>query len=85
VTTFSIQPLTREQFEAARASLAGQDITILGDEGKIEAHKVGIYFAYNGTDTLTITIMHKPWIYPASEVERRIRKWFADDGADRPA
>ncbi len=78
MTTFEIAPLTRAQFETARASLAAEGIDIVGDDGKIEAYKIGLCFAYNGTDTLAITIEHKPWIIPASGVEKRIREWFAD-------
>lgn len=81
MTTFSIQPLTRAQFEAARERLFHQGITVTGDEGKIEARKVGIDFAYNGTDTLTITMEYKPWIIPASEVEQKIRVWFSAGNA----
>lgn len=77
--TFSITPLARNQFEAARTRLADQGIPVLGDEGNIEAHKVGVHFAYNGTDTLTITMEHKPWIIPASTVEEKIREWFASN------
>ena len=78
MTTFSITPLTRDQFEAARGGLAEQGVVVLGDEGTIEASRIGLYFAYNGTDTLIITIEHKPWIVPASVIEKRIREWFAD-------
>lgn len=83
--TFHIQPLARAEFEAARERLFTQGITITGDEGKIESRKVGIDFAYNGTDTLTITMEHKPWIVPASEVEGKIREWFAGNDTDGPA
>jgi hypothetical protein len=81
MSTFSITPLTRAQFEAARTRLADQGIPVLGDEGKIEARKVGLEFIYNGTDTLTITMEHKPWIIPASTVEAKIREWFAGSQA----
>lgn len=73
---FKIQ-LTREQFEAARAKLTGQGISLNGDSGEIEGHKVGVAFSYDGTD-LTLTIEHKPFYYPADSVEKEIRSWFRD-------
>ena len=71
-----IPNLSRAEFEAARIKLQSQGITVSGDQGSVEGHKVGVNFFYNGVDTLTLTIEHKPWIYPEAEVENEIRKWF---------
>ncbi len=77
MSTFTI-PLTRQQFEAARAKLAAQGVTLTGDSGEVEGHKVGMAFSYDGSSVLTLTVEHKPWIYPESEVEKQIRGWFAE-------
>lgn len=75
MSSFTI-PISREQFEAARAKLASeQNIVLTGDKGEVEGHKVGVGFSYDGA-TLTLTVEHKPWIYPESEVEKQIRSWF---------
>lgn len=71
--TFS---LTREQFEAARARCASNGVNLIGDCGDVEGHKVGVTFNYV-EPKLTLTVEHKPWIYPESEVESEITNWFA--------
>lgn len=71
-----ITPLSRSDFDAARVRLKAQGITIIGDQGSIEGHKVGISFFYNGDDTLSLSIEHKPFYFPESVIEDEIRKWF---------
>lgn len=72
-----ITPLTCDQFTSACQKLEStENIKISGDQGSVEGFKVGINYFYNGTDTLTLTVEHKPWYYPESEVEDEIRKWF---------
>lgn len=75
MNTFSI-PLNRSQFEAARAKLAGQGVTLKGDSGQAVGHKVAVAFNYDGSANLTLTVEHKPWLYPESDVESEIRGWF---------
>ena len=72
----TITPLSRSDFEAARVKLKGQGIVISGDQGIVEGHKVGVSFFYDGVNSLTLSIQHKPFYYPETEVEDEIRKWF---------
>lgn len=71
-------PLTREQLEAARLRMADQGIVLRGDSGDVEGHGVGISFSYDGSANLALTITHKPFIYPKSAVESKIRGWFEE-------
>ncbi len=71
-----ISPLSRIDFEDARIKLQQQGITISGDQGSVEGHKVRVDFFYDGVNNLTLNIEHKPWYYPEQEVEDEIRKWF---------
>lgn len=76
MNTFTV-PLTREQFEAARAKLEAENEPIEGDFGVLSAKGVRIAFSFNGTDTLSVTVEHKPFIFTEAMVEKAIRGWFA--------
>ena len=70
-------PLTRAQFTNSSQKLQDTaNIKIAGDQGTVEGFKVRVGYFYNGIDTLTLNIDHKPWYYPEAEVESEIRKWF---------
>jgi hypothetical protein len=78
ILTFTI-PLTREQFERARQKLEAQSEPVKGDSGTLSAKGVKIAFSFNETtDTLAVTVQHKPFIYPDSRVESAIRDWFKE-------
>ena len=68
--------LTRAQFEEGRAKCAANGVQFIGDSGDVEGHNVGIVFDYQ-EPTLTLTIEHKPLLYPESMVEAEIKNWFA--------
>jgi hypothetical protein len=73
----SIQiPLTRTQLEQKRQQAAANGIVLQGDSGEAEAQGVKIGYSYDGA-LLTITVLHKPWIYPESAVEAKIDEWLA--------
>lgn len=78
VATFSI-PLTAAQFAAARERLNAEWPGIMlpaGHSGVMEQRGVKLEYSYNGTDSLVITIDHKPLFYPEGRVEAAIRGWF---------
>lgn len=74
VLTFSLSP---DEFAARKAALAGQGVNIAGDSGDISHDGVKVAYAYNGTDTLTITVEHKPFVLPESTIEKDITAWFS--------
>lgn len=77
MNTFTI-PLSREEFERARKRLEDQNEPLSGDFGTLSAKGVRIAFSFNGTDSLAVTVEHKPFIYPDSKVESAIRDWFKE-------
>ena len=75
--------LTLDQFEAAKQRLAVQFPEQFPDQqpdkaptGTLSAHGVTLDYAYVD-GTLTITVEHKPFLYPEGEVEKKIRDWFS--------
>jgi hypothetical protein len=72
-------PLTPAEYVARRQALAANGVQLpAGDSGTLFHDGVAVGCAYNGTDTLTITVTHKPWEVSESFVENKIREWFAD-------
>jgi hypothetical protein len=68
--------LTREQFEKCRGDLAAQGVSLTGDSGVINHSGCTVDFAYT-EPTLTITVVHKPFIVSESFVESQVSKWFS--------
>lgn len=76
--TFTI-PLTRQEFEHARARLEAEHEPIKGDFGMLSAKGVKIAFSFNeNINALAVTVEHTPFIYPDSRVESAIRDWFKE-------
>jgi hypothetical protein len=50
-----------------------------GNSGTLSHYGVTVVCCYNGVDTLTITVMHKPFIVSEGFVENKIREWFAEE------
>lgn len=67
--------LTRAELEAARTRLAAMNIQITGDSGEITNSGVTLDYGYV-EPVLVITVKHKPFIYPESAIEAKIRDWF---------
>jgi len=75
---FSI-PITRDELERARVKILDQQhVTLTGDQGEIEAHGVKLDFAFNGTDTLSFVVEHKPTLLLEGKLESIVREWFRD-------
>ena len=76
--------LSRGQFEAKRRELlaSGVDIPATGDNGRASAHGVVVAFYFQPAGRsgnwgeLTLRLIEKPFLFPESAVESRIREWF---------
>ena len=76
--------LTPNEFMTRVAMLIGQGVIITGDSGTIEHSGVTLAYSYNGVDTMTVTIVHKPFIIPEGTVENAITKWFLEPPVGDP-
>lgn len=68
-------PITPEQLEAKRASLAANGINIVGDSGEVKSHGCIVDYSYDGA-TLALTVKHAPWPLSVYYVERHIETYF---------
>ena len=73
-------PLTPDQYLATSKLLEEkQGIALTGDEGKIT--KMGVTAGYKyADDTLSITILDKPFFVTTEYCEEQIRGWLAQQG-----
>ena len=69
--------MTPAEYLARKTMLAEDGVTITGESGTLDYKGVEVAYSYNGADTLTITVEHKPWVIPESEIDNKIRQWFA--------
>ena len=76
--------LSRPSFEAKRRALISNGVSLpaTGDRGQASAHGVVVDFVYEpGAHSgrigiLTLRLIEKPFLFPESAVESRIREWF---------
>jgi hypothetical protein len=71
--TFSLSP---DQFSICKTELTGQGVAVTGNAGTIDYKGVEVQYSYNGTDTLTVIVEHKPFLVPESVLEEKLAKWF---------
>jgi hypothetical protein len=77
---FTVSP---SQVSAFRANLAAHGVTLpAGDSGQFvdSEHDITFGYAYDGT-TLTVTIIDKPWLYPASTIFNAMNEYIGNPGA----
>ena len=68
-------PLSREQFETARAKLKAKGIEVDGDQGTVRHKGFVVNFSYT-SGWLVLTVANKPWLVSMSKVESAIKEWF---------
>lgn len=76
--------ISRPQFEAKRRELLanGVDIPASGDNGRASSQGVVVAFYFQPAGRsgnwgeLTLRLIEKPFFFPESAVESRIREWF---------
>lgn len=77
MTTLTYQNVTKEQIDAMHQQLedGGAEITLQQNGGfDIEGHGVEMLVIYNpGASTLTVNIVHKPFIVPVSVIDHAIK------------
>jgi hypothetical protein len=70
--------LTPAGFAAVKQQLAGAGVVVSnGYSGSLTHEGVTVACNYNGSDTLAITVIHKPCFVSEGYVENKIRAWFA--------
>jgi hypothetical protein len=75
LATFSF-PLTPDQYEARKAALTENGVVIVGTSGVVDYRGIEVAYEYDGA-ILTVTVEHKPWIIPESEINSKIADWFS--------
>lgn len=78
--SFDLHPieLTPERWQAVRARFKSQGVTV-PDEASGEIDKDGIkaQFTYDG-QVLRVTIIDKPWLYPAGTVAEKLTEFITE-------
>jgi hypothetical protein len=70
-------PVTPSQMASFRTILAENDIAApSGNSGQIEADGVTVSFTYDGTATLTLVLVSKPFYIPAAMVWSEIEGYL---------
>lgn len=75
--------ISRQRFEEKRRELLGNGVAIppTGDRGEASASDVRVWFEFKPgpryLGTLTLRLIDKPFFFPESAVESRIREWFS--------
>jgi hypothetical protein len=72
-----IIPLTPAQFEAKKAELHANGVSITGPTGKLSHDGVNLSYSYDGVAALTVVVTSKPFLVPESLVAGKIRDWFS--------
>ena len=73
-------PLTPAEYAARRQELAARGAALPeGNSGTLTHEGVALACTYNGSDTLTITVIHRAFVISESFVESKIREWFAEE------
>jgi len=67
--------VTRQQLEAARATLNAQGTHIAGDDAQVSHDGVTLGIAYV-EPTLTITTIKKPFFVSQGEIQSEVTGWF---------
>ncbi len=71
--------LTPAGFAACKQRLVSTGVAVPdGDSGSLAHEGVTVACDYNGTDTLTVSVVHKPGFVSEGFVENKIRAWFAE-------
>jgi hypothetical protein len=71
--------LTPAGFAACKQRLVGAGVAVAdGSSGSLSHEGVTVQCGYNGSDTLTVSVLHKPGFVSESFVENKIRAWFAE-------
>jgi hypothetical protein len=66
-------------FAASKQRLVSAGVAVPdGDSGSLAHEGVTVACEYNGTDTLTVSVTHKPGFVSEGFVENKIREWFAE-------
>ena len=75
--------ISRARFEEKRRDLLANGVNIppTGDRGEASSSDVRVAFEFKPGSrylgTLTLSLIDKPFFFPESAVESRIREWFA--------
>ena len=75
-------PMDPTKFATKKASLISQaesqnfTISFDNDSGNISGDGVKAEISYNGVDTLSVTITHKPFFVTEGFVESKIKTWI---------
>jgi len=71
--------LTPAGFAASKQRLVSAGVAVpSGDSGSLAHEGVTVACDYNGRDTLTVTVIHKPCLVSEGFIENKIRAWFAE-------
>ena len=69
--------VTRERWEQIKAHVTGCGIPIAEDTGEAEMSGIRVRYEFDGS-TLTVQCIRKPFYYPESKVNDRLRQEFAN-------
>jgi hypothetical protein len=83
---FTITPITQKQIDdlSSKLSSPGNNVGInktAPNDYIITGHGVTAEATYNGTDTLTVNVKHKPFLIPESMIENGIKEALAKETA----
>jgi hypothetical protein len=75
-------PLTPAAFAACEQRLVSAGVAVPeGNSGFLSHEGVTVACDYNGRDSLTVRVVHKPCLVSEGYVESKIRGWFAEVSA----
>jgi hypothetical protein len=75
VQTFT---LNRQQLEKIRIDLTNEGVQLVGDSGNIDKMGCKVKFEYV-EPTLTVTVIHHPFLVSDGYVENKINTWFGQE------
>jgi hypothetical protein len=70
--------LNRQQLEKVRGDLANEGVQLVGDNGTIDKMGCDVKFEYV-EPTLTVTVIHHPFLVSDGYVENKINSWFGQE------
>lgn len=74
--------LTPAEFAECKQRLISAGVAVPeSDTGLLSHEGVTVQCDYNGLDTLTVTVIHRPCLVAEGYVESKIRGWFAEVSA----